>query len=78
MSALGYSTGWHGSKSVTISISNQLKPFDDRIVFHDVLPTNISSTRIRMMIQKKEPLNDVVPVDIIPLIESYGSGENDG
>ena len=31
-----------------------------------------------MMIQKKEPLNDVVPVDIIPLIESYGSGENDG
>lgn len=49
---------------------DELKPFSDRIMFHDVLPTNISSTRVRMMIQKNLPLVDVVPSEIIPIIES--------
>ena len=47
----------------------ELKAFEDQIHFLNVSPANVSSTRVRMMIKKKESLVQVVPECIIPLLE---------
>ena len=47
----------------------ELNAFKDQIHFLDVSPANVSSTRVRMMIKKKESLVGVVPERMIPLLE---------
>ncbi len=54
----------------------ELVPYQDVIHYHDVLPTNISSSRIRMMLQRDESIDDVVPDKIIPIIREYGGDES--
>lgn len=50
----------------------ELMPYLHRFNYHNVLPTNISSSRIRVMLQKKESLVGVVPDLVVSIIQAHG------
>ena len=56
-------------ESLMLAFPPELNAFKDKIHFLNVSPANVSSTRVRMMIKKKESLVGVVPERIIPLLE---------
>lgn len=50
----------------------ELMPYLHRFSYHNVLPTNISSSRIRVMLQKNASLVGVVPDKVISIIQGHG------
>ncbi|MGA0241982.1 MAG: nicotinate (nicotinamide) nucleotide adenylyltransferase [Candidatus Marinamargulisbacteria bacterium] len=48
----------------------ELVPFKDQITIHDMTPTHISSSKIRIMLQKKESIEKVVPMPVIDIINT--------
>ena len=50
---------------------NELVPFKHKISIHELYPTNISSTQIRIKIQKKQSISDDVPNVVLPIIANY-------
>ena len=57
------------AKALTAAFPPELLAFKHRIQFLNLKPANISSTRVRMMIQQKASLDGVVPASIIQLLE---------
>ena len=54
------------------SFPKELEGYKHRFDFHDILPDSISSSRIRLMIQKGESIQGLVPDKILSIIQEYG------
>ena len=49
----------------------ELIPYMDDIVFQTILPPMVSSSKIRLLLTKQQPIDDLVSPDILNYIQLY-------